>query len=150
MKGVRGNIWRLADQDPYGWVVVPTNTCVRKDGKAVMGAGMAKQAADRHPELPRMLAARWEREQDCEGVYDFPEIGIVCLPTKRDWKDSADISMVRTGCRQLAHLATLASEAIFYVPLLGCGLGGLDWTTQVRPIMVAELGSCDNVVVVKS
>lgn len=150
MQGLRGNIWILADADPNGFVVVPTNTTLRKDGKAVMGAGLAKEAAERHPALPGLLAAAWSEEGYTDGVHDFPEIGIVCFPTKRDWREPSDLGLIKSGCKQLAQLATLANEATFYVPLLGCGLGRLDWATQVRPILVHELRSCTNVVVVKS
>ncbi len=37
------------------WIVVTTNGVVNPHGEAVMGAGLARQAAQRFPELPRLL-----------------------------------------------------------------------------------------------
>jgi hypothetical protein len=43
------DIWALHDSG--FWVVVPTNTCKKKDGSAVMGAGLARDAALRYHDL---------------------------------------------------------------------------------------------------
>ena len=43
------DIWALHDSG--FWVVVPTNTCKKKGGSAVMGAGLARDAALRYHDL---------------------------------------------------------------------------------------------------
>ena len=142
MDGIRGNIWSYD-----GIIVIPTNTTIKKDGLAVMGAGLAKQAAKKYPDLPKLLA--YKIKQDEEGTFDFPELGLVCVPTKRDWRDKSDPKLIKYGCKQLALLAKLVPQEQFYVPLLGCGLGGLSWKKDVRPIIINEFGKLDNITIVK-
>lgn len=145
--GKTGDLWRLADADDQSFVVVPTNCCIKQDGTAVMGAGVAKDAAKRFPELPRLLGNALKMEECGPQIHEFLELGVICLPTKNDWRDPSDLTLIRSGLRQLAEHSALF-EQNYYMPMLGCGLGGLDWKTDVRPIIVAELPS-DNFIVVR-
>lgn len=133
-----GDIWRRA-YECGGWVVIPTNTTLRKDGLAVMGAGLAKEAAERFPALPQELAAHINRWKD--RIYVNSDV--ICLPTKRDWRQSSTIELIGQGCYELVEFARLMALADNYrpilIPRLGCGLGGLDWERQVRPVVDAIL-----------
>lgn len=53
MRECRGNLWRFHRDG--AWIVVPTNGLVRRDGYAVMGRGVAAQAAQRFPTLQATL-----------------------------------------------------------------------------------------------
>lgn len=67
------------------------------------------------------------------GNPDGPRV--LCFPTKRHWKDPSDLDLIRKG------LQTFVSEYRQYniksitFPKLGCGLGGLDWEKEVKPLM---------------
>lgn len=133
-----GDIWSMAP----GFVVIPTNTVTRKgDGTAVMGAGLALDAAKRHPELPKKLGdhiLRW----DCR---PFVYQNIICIPTKYNWNQPSRLDLIASGCRELVLLAdvfkALGNNDLILLPKLGCGLGGLNWERQVRPVMDALLES---------
>ncbi len=134
MKYMSGDIWELTDQ-LRGWAVIPTNTTIRSDGKAVMGAGLAKEAAERFPGLPERLAEHIKIFG--EGIYT--EMPIVCLPTKHNWRQPSRIEWIEQGCRDLYRFGQLLSsvghEQPIFLPKLGCGLGGLNWERQVRPLV---------------
>jgi len=50
MQEITGDIW---EQHKLGrWIVITTNGAIKNDGSCVMGRGVAKQAADKYPELP--------------------------------------------------------------------------------------------------
>lgn len=152
MKYDTGNIWDLAARPERGWVVVPTNTEIKQNGHAVMGKGLAKEAADRIHFLPRLLAdhirvwgeeifayeaeAKWSR--GWWGNIDTP-LRVVCLPTKTTWRKSSDIKLIERGCQSLKLLAYQLNNSpdvhTFFIPRLGCGLGGLDWERDVRPVV---------------
>lgn len=51
MKEVYGDIWEYHKQG-Y-WIVITTNGFVKKNGCAVMGRGVAKQAVTKYPSLPK-------------------------------------------------------------------------------------------------
>jgi len=55
MQEINGNIWEQYDLGR--WIVITTNGEVRKDGACVMGRGIAKQAADKFPDLPYTLGS---------------------------------------------------------------------------------------------
>jgi hypothetical protein len=134
MKYTLGDMWDLAYRS-NGFVVVTTNCCVRSDGKAVMGAGVAKDAAVRFPYLPSRLGKHINQL----GQQVFIDNRIICLPTKTDWKLPSSLELIERGCIQLAMFGRLlesvgATHEIF-IPKLGCGLGGLDWEKQVRPVV---------------
>ncbi|MCV0439707.1 MAG: hypothetical protein K5880_13860 [Hydrogenophaga sp.] len=129
-----GDIWNLATELD-AWVVVPTNTCVRQDNKAVMGAGMAKDAADRYPGLAENLGVHI-------GKFDsrlYVSNPVICLPTKHNWRNPSKIEFVEQGCYELLDLARILSSVgdarPILLPQLGCGLGGLNWERQVRPLV---------------
>ena len=123
--------------DQKGWVVVPTNTTIRKDGQAVMGKGLAAAAQYWGWDLAKQLAIHIRRFNDrlyvCHGGV---LAGLICLPTKHDWRRRSELEYVEKGCRELVEVADLLGDSQpIFLPKLGCGLGGLDWEMQVRPVV---------------
>lgn len=109
-----GDLWAYPSQA----TVAPTNLQTKSDGTAVMGAGVAKQAADRWPFLPAILGDRYC--QAGPGTYvvwtNTMARPVVCFPTKRRWKDPADLDLIEQSARELV------------LPRVGAGLGRRDWT----------------------
>lgn len=123
-------------------LVVPINWQTKRDGTAVMGAGVAKLAAGRWPWLPPSLGARIRQDHRRIGTTFF-DIGdaftVVCLPTKRDWRNPSDPNLIAVEVGRLAMYAELRQWQTVVLPRLGCGRGGLDWEQQVRPLLVSVL-----------
>ena len=78
MRYLSGDLWDLAHEFG-GWVVVPTNTTIRQDGNAVMGAGVAKDAVKRYPKLSKQLAQHIRQFDECLYV----NAPVICMTTKR-------------------------------------------------------------------
>lgn len=135
VKYLIGDIWQLSEQLD-AWVVVTTNTVIRNDGRAVMGAGIAKEAAKRFPDLPFSLANHIRRWQDRVYIYQFP---VICLPTKRNWRNPSRLDWIEKGCHDLKEVCriieSVGDNRPVLVPPLGCGHGGLNWERQVRPVV---------------
>lgn len=130
MKEIKGNIW-----DYYGkghWIVITTNGTVKRNGEAVMGRGVALQAKQRFPDLPKRLG-------DCirgpigNHVTLQPTCGIFTFPVKHDWREKADLELIERGCKELLGVADVFKPP-FYMVRPGCGNGGLDWK-DVKPIL---------------
>lgn len=135
-----GNIWDIAEKNS-GFVVVTTNTCIRTDGKAVMGGGIALDAATRYPILPTILGKHIKILN--EQLYmHFP---IICFPTKTNWQLPSDIKLIERGCIQLHMFGEVLNQlqvsTKVYLPKLGCGLGGLHWEKTVRPVVDSILAT---------
>jgi hypothetical protein len=133
MRTLHGDLWS-ADAT---WRIIPTNLCVRRDSTAVMGAGIALQAARRHPDLPRELGAFLRRSTPNALVAHFPAYRLLCLPTKTDWRLPSSLDLIERGlCQFLADLSSPpnASAGPIALPLLGCGLGQLR-SSDVLPLL---------------
>ncbi len=104
----------------------------------VMGKGLAKEFKAVWPEMFDAYVARCEAVDLVPGslhLWRSPHKWVLNFPTKRHWRQRSRPEDVEAGLRTFA--ATWADYGITSVafPQLGCGNGGLDWETQVRPMM---------------
>lgn len=134
MNEIKGDIWSFAS--PTSWIVIPTNGITKKNGDAVMGAGLAKQAALKFALLPQLLGDRLNKIGNY--VYYFMDYRVVTFPTKHHWKDPSDIELIIKGACQLGKDADLFQlqerEVHYFLPKIGCGLGGLEWHNVANAI----------------
>lgn len=120
-----GDIWDKHDEG-Y-WIVIPTNCEVDSKGFAIMGAGLALQAAQRFPSLKYKLGtALVTRGTSVSGnsVIGFHELRLICFPT---WSESSDLELIERGIRRLYDIIWSFAPLPIYMPKIGCGLGGLKW-----------------------
>lgn len=134
MNNYIGNIWDLHSTH---YIVIPTNIGWTKEGKNVMGAGLAKQAAQRFPELPKKYGNACKLGEDAAFCIALKE-RLVLFPVKPlnkqqpwlSWKNKADLDLIEQSCIKLKDFIGRP----FAMPLVGCGNGGLS-QDQVLPII---------------
>ena len=146
IKGDLIKLWYpIESKEPKRWIAVPTNGSVNKQGLAVMGAGVALQVAEVEPEIKRWLGRRLKLYGN--HVQVFPPSKLITVPVKHEWEDLASIDLISLS---LARLNGIVDHSILhyggridhvYVPLVGCGNGGLNYKTQVEPLVVKYLGN---------
>lgn len=137
----------LQDPSPYEAIVCPINTV------GVMGAGLAKEFANRYPKMfdaykdacknGRLKAGHvWVYDHLPMGQWDTGERPnvIICFPTKRHYNDKSKLEDVVTGLIDLIRVVQEKNIRSLAIPALGCGLGGLSWPT-VRPVIEAVLAA---------
>lgn len=104
----------------------------------VMGKGIA---ADYKKIYPKMFE---EYKMLCEnGTLDIGELHlyktsnkwILNFPTKKHWKSPSKIDYIEKGLKKLIEQGSRLQLTDIAMPKLGCGNGGLDWETQVKPIV---------------
>ena len=119
----RGDLW---DYHSKGhWVVIPTNGIITISG-AIMGAGVARQAADKYFDLPGLLAAKIRIGGN--KPYSFSKYHLFSFPTKNNPKNPSSLSLIGESAELLVDLVD--KEKTFppiYLPRVGCGLGRLEW-----------------------
>ena len=120
---VRGDLWRLHVDAR----VIPTNLGRDRHGRAVMGAGVAKDAAERVPEAAERLGAALASgaEGPVELGADPTGAELVALPTKRRWQDTADPQLLTEAAAELASLTDDRGWSRVGLPWVGAGHGGL-------------------------
>jgi O-acetyl-ADP-ribose deacetylase (regulator of RNase III) len=104
----------------------------------VMGKGIAAEFRQFYPDMFEQYRLLCERGQFDIGqlwLYKTPHKWVLNFPTKRHWRDPSELAFIEAGLEKFVH--TYADKSITSVsfPLLGSGLGGLDWESQVRPLM---------------
>jgi hypothetical protein len=130
MTEIKGNIWDFWNKG-Y-WIAITTNVFVRANGKAVMGRGVALQAARRFPELPKRLGSRIQ--QYGNHVFSFTDYRLFTFPVKHFWFEKADLELIACSARELAR----DLDGRVYLPRPGCGNGQLDWNV-VKPMLTGLL-----------
>ena len=151
-----GNIWRFARR--FDWVVVPTNIGWTKRGEAVMGMGIAGQAAKFYPDLKIEYGDFCMKHGENTPVVQLlckansgTVRGLILFPTKPlnkqrpqlSWQGDSDLGLVTRSLDQLRELGKrheqwLATGGRVLTPLVGCGHGRLE-ENVVLPLMAERL-----------
>lgn len=138
MQELQGNLWEV--HEAGSWIAVTTNGDVNKLGKAVMGRGIALQAALRFPDLPVLLGEHLRDPIDGSNVVCmFYTHRIVTFPVKHHWREKADINLIQKSANSIVQLWTPTQAQIdagtldtrhlpLYMPRPGCGNGHLLWS----------------------
>ncbi len=126
MREIVGDIWKFWERGH--WIVVTTNGNRKSNGDAVMGKGIALEAARRCPKLPKLLGAEIKTFGG-DQVFVFPDYRIVTFPTKKSWWSKSDLDLIENSAIHLASFLEddMRVKAPVYLPHVGCQNGGLDW-----------------------
>lgn len=132
-----GNIW----ESGADIICVTTNGIVKKDGRLVMGAGIARVARDKYPDFDYYLGECVRAFGNKPHLYSLPDaIGMLCsFPTKHHWKEDSDLNLIEESCKELVQI-TNKTEEVFGRPIRvaltrpGCGCGSL-WWEDVKPVI---------------
>lgn len=131
----RGDMWSIAGVTD--WFLITTNPIVNRQGLAVMGRGMAKQAADRFPTLRKDFADRLAKREYKEspvftiGKYEdggapfTSPLRIGCFMVKHHWRDKANLKLISGSTEQLAALIDYVGVGRVDLNFPGIGNGGL-------------------------
>jgi O-acetyl-ADP-ribose deacetylase (regulator of RNase III) len=117
-------------------LVCPTNTA------GPMGAGLARAFAERYPGLERDHRTACESGDIQPGrVWLWAGLfgQVICLPTKRHWRDPATLGDVDRALVDLGRRVGEWRVDSLAVPALGCGEGRLPWW-RVAPLLGRRLG----------
>jgi hypothetical protein len=155
------DIWSLVEKGAIG---IPTNGFVSRNGAGVMGAGLAYDAKDRYPGIVFDLGTLIRREGNVVGWLRKEPHQIIAIPVKPSFCKienlnqkkkilpkvrglygigeivpgfhcMADIQLIETSLNQLVDLIEKNSLKMVFIPLLGCGNGGLSPTKDLFPLL---------------
>jgi O-acetyl-ADP-ribose deacetylase (regulator of RNase III) len=122
-------------------IVNPVN-CV-----GVMGAGIAKSFKNMFPSMFEAYRFACETSMLRIGtVHVYQEDDgrrIINLPTKLHWKNPSTVEFIRTSLMALAGANKTLKLSTIAMPAIGCGCGGLDFDSQVYPILLEVADTTD-------
>ncbi|MBC7961968.1 MAG: ADP-ribose-binding protein [Steroidobacteraceae bacterium] len=128
MLEVVGDIWGYAET---AVIVVTSNGSLTREGRAVLGRGVARQAAVRFSGLADKLG-RLLAEQGSH-VFDLG-CGVVSFPVEETAWSLPDLRIIARSAEELRILVDQSGWRRIVVPRPGCGGGGLAWN-DVRPLL---------------
>lgn len=124
-------------------ICITTNGILRRNGRAVMGAGVARQARDRYPGIDLTLGKVLSTHGNVATIIRRPDADesryVLSFPTKHDWRDPSPLRLIERSAEQLLDLADAGFVSSIALPPPGCGHGGLSWDGQVRPLLQSIL-----------
>ncbi|MDC6267319.1 macro domain-containing protein [Lysinibacillus fusiformis] len=128
MKEIKGNVFELFETGEYDAICITTNGIIKKDGTAVMGAGVALEAKKRFKGIEVRLAKRLKEDGNRLCQLGISENGaIISFPTKHHFKDKSDINLIKDSSKQLMELIEEKGYSKVLITPMGCGNGGLQW-----------------------
>jgi hypothetical protein len=133
MREIYGNIWEIECDA----ICITTNGVVKRDGTAVMGAGIARQAREKFPKLDVLLGAMLKLNGNkvnlmLDKVENRP--ALIGFPTKNDWRENSSLQLIERSSRELVELVNSKGWKYILLPRPGCGNGNLDWR-EVRRVI---------------
>lgn len=114
-------------------ICVTTNGMISRNGRAVMGAGVAKFVRDNFKDIDLKLADYLEKYGNRvfnlgKQTHNGKEFFLFSYPTKHDWKDNSDLDLIKTSAEQTVSLANKLKIDTVLLPAPGCTNGKLDWS----------------------
>lgn len=109
----------------------------------VMGRGIAREFKRIYPDMFAQYQVLCERGLVDVGklwLYKTPGKWILCFPTKRHWRSPSRVEYIEMGLQKFVRTCMDRGVSSVSFPQLGCGNGGLDWESEVRPLMEKYLG----------
>jgi O-acetyl-ADP-ribose deacetylase (regulator of RNase III) len=117
----------------------------------VMGKGIALQFKQAFPENYEAFRKACARKEVVPGKMFAFETGqltnprlIINFPTKRHWRQPSRLADIEAGLVDLVRVLRDRGVKSVAVPPLGCGSGGLKWST-VRPLIVEALSALPDI-----
>lgn len=150
-----GDMWNRCCFGNNTIPIATTNSYISLHGEVVMGRGAAKEAKERFPWFPRVLAQMISSgtKQGHLGKYGFilcfekigAAITIGAFQVKRHFRSKAEPDLIVTSTEMLAYYAQAHPAIAFIMNFPGIGFGGLS-EKDVMPL-ISHLP--DNVIVCK-
>lgn len=129
MKELDGDIW----QSNADVICVTTNGIVKNNGRLVMGAGIAKDAVDRYPDIDVIWGSHVWKYGNIPCITEYSDGQILAsFPTKNHWKGKSDIWLIIDSAKYLQR--ELPENCAVALTRPGCSLGQLKWY-NVGPIL---------------
>ena len=106
----------------------------------VMGKGIAKEFKKRYPEMFEKYKKICKSGRFKTGelwLYNIPDSNrrVLNFPTKRHWRGRSKVEYIESGLEKFVRTYEEKGIASISFPMLGSSNGGLDWETQVKPLM---------------
>jgi hypothetical protein len=133
---IQNDMWVMIGKNNPDAVCITTCQVTNSRGHLIMGAGIAKQAKEKHPELPSLWGRAISKgnKDDVLITRNIAPYVLLAFPTKKHWKDPSIPRLIKQSAETLLVVTDLLQWECVFLPRPGCSNGGLEWK-NVRPIL---------------
>jgi hypothetical protein len=142
LKLVNGDLWSYENRKGF-IICITTNGFIKNNGEGVMGAGCAKEAAERYPDLPRLLGQSLKTRGN---VVSLLTPQILSFPVKHHWATPASPALIEESAKELKARAERQPYLKFILPKPGCGNGKLNW--MYVKLLLESISLPDNIFII--
>src|SRR5687767_10030200 len=93
-----GNLWTY----PAEYRLITTNGVVKSNGELVMGAGVAKQAKEKYPNLPKVLGQYVSLYGNRPFILTNEKL--ITFPTKEHFKEDSDLILIEKSAKFIVDI----------------------------------------------
>lgn len=116
----------------------------------VMGKGIALEFKKRFPDMFKAYKIHCDDKSftvDKLWLYKGNLTWILCFPTKEHWRNPSKIEWIESNLKKFTeNYQRLGIKSIAF-PKLGCNNGGLNWQTQVKPLIIQYLNNLTDITI---
>lgn len=122
----------------YENICITTNGTIKKDGRAVIGAGCALEAKNRFTNIDALIGKHLKNNSNIPTLLRLKDTkdgkykNIITFPVKHSWQFQAHMGLIRASMYHVNVLAKAFGLEEIYIPRPGCGNGQLNWH-EVKP-----------------
>ncbi|WP_125771429.1 macro domain-containing protein [Companilactobacillus furfuricola] len=113
-------------------LVNPVNT------EGVMGKGLALEFKKKYPQMYKQYRKYCLDEKLIIGklyLFKSEDKWILNFPTKKNWREPSQLFFIEQGLDKFVETYQQKNIQSISFPKLGVGNGGLDWESEVKPLM---------------
>ena len=153
MEEIIGNLWDYHTQGSF--ICIMVNCTPNSRGNAIMGKGVAEQAAKRFPQLPKLLGST-QIEYAGETFFTsrsrrpqiFLKYRLITFPTKVTWDVDSSLDLITHSSKYLVAIVDKMPKlkVPIYLSKPGVGNGNLEWkevSKILEPILDDRFVICD-------
>jgi len=104
----------------------------------IMGKGLAKEFKRIYPDMFNSYQKYCENGVFTIGklqIYKTSNKWVMNFPTKENWRNASKVEYIELGLHKFVEQYQIQGIKSVSFPMLGCGNGGLNWETVVKPLM---------------
>lgn len=154
-KEINGNVWDILDKDSTLYILTNDTLTVTYNAKTLqekvfnpMSGGIALEAANRNRNLPTVMVECIRNNSYYLGKDSFSDAELMRFPTIHNIGEYADLLLVKSNLYRVKEYCLSNPERKVYLPRPGCGIGGLDWDDEVKPLCEEIFKDIDNIYIV--
>lgn len=142
LREIKGNIWDYANNNSVVCILVNGSIFNHRNP---MGGGIARECLDRNPDIDISVARCLKNDLAFTADLDSKSKAYMYIfKTKETIYTLSTLDIIEESLKKLVSYMEMYKHLTFLLPRPGCGFGGLDWETEVKPLCEKYLSKFKN------